>query len=195
MISFAYEREESTIGFMPEQRLLTYDDLLSFPDDGLRRELIEGELIVSPSPYTRHQVLSGRLFLAFANHLASAGGASVYYAPLDVIFSKHNVVEPDLIVVLDEQREIVTEANIKGVPALLIEIVSNPRLDRVRKRDLYAKFGVPEYWIVDPDADRVEVYHLGPDGYGKPAILEPGEMLGFDKLPSLAIDCTALFTR
>ena len=77
MIPFASGGAKSTIGSMPEHRLLTYDDLLSFPDDGLRRELIEGELIVSPSPYTRHQVLSGRLFLAFANHLASAGGASV----------------------------------------------------------------------------------------------------------------------
>jgi len=180
---------------MPD--LLTYADLASFPDDGLRRELIGGELIVSPSPKTRHQVVSGRLFLLFGNHLESNGGGWVYYAPLDVLFSDYDVVEPDLIIVLDEQQAIVTEPNIKGAPALLIEIVStsNPRLDRVRKRDLYAKYGVAEYWIVDPDADRIEVYRLESERYRKPEIFEPPETTTYDRLAGLHVDLTQLFAR
>lgn len=180
---------------MPEQRLLTYSDLEAFPDDGLCRELIDGELIVSPSPKTRHQALSGRLHLALGNHVAQHGGAQVYYAPLDVLFSQSNVVEPDLMVIPDAQKEIVGEKNIQGVPALLIEIVSNPRLDRVRKRDLYARYGVPVYWIVDPDADRIEVYSIDGDRYGKPEIFESGDVLELSVLPGFRLDLSSLFAR
>ncbi|MGH2829648.1 MAG: Uma2 family endonuclease [Actinomycetota bacterium] len=172
---------------MESSRTLTYDDLLAFPDDGLRRELIDGELVVSPSPKTRHQSISVRLTLALGNHINAHGGATLFHAPLDVLFSNRDVVEPDLLVVLDDQREIMTEKNIQGVPVLLIEIVSDARLDKVRKRDLYARFGVPEYWVVDPDEDRVEVYRHDGAGYGKPAILVAGDEVTFQPLPGLRI--------
>ncbi|MEX2555730.1 MAG: Uma2 family endonuclease [Actinomycetota bacterium] len=177
---------------MERSGTLTYDDLFVFPDDGLRRELIDGELIVSPSPKTRHQRISVRLILAFGGYLQEQGRGEAFSAPLDVLFSEGDVVEPDLIVVLDEQREIITENNIQGVPALLIEIVSDPRLDRVRKRDLYERVGVPQYWIVDPEADRVEVFRLGERGYGKPEILEPGDEVSFAPLSGLSISVAEL---
>jgi Uma2 family endonuclease len=171
---------------------LTYDDLLAFPHDGLRRELIDGALIVSPSPKTRHQRISVRLTVALANYLASHGGGEVFHAPYDVLFSKRDVVEPDLLLILDDQREIMTEKNVQGVPALLIEIVSDSRYDRIRKRNLYAGVGVPEYWIVDPDADRVEIFRLNESRYGRPEILEPGDELTFARLPDLRIPVAAL---
>lgn len=87
---------------------LTYEDLLAFPDDGLRRELIDGELIVSPSPKTRHQQISVRLTLALGNFIEAHGGAQVFHAPLDFLFTERDVVEPDLLVVTDGQREIIT---------------------------------------------------------------------------------------
>lgn len=180
---------------MPEGATVTYADLATFPDDGLRREIIDGELIVSPAPRLRHQRLCGRLHLMFGNHIASHGGGEVFFAPADVIFSGINVVEPDLLFVSDDQLEILTEMNVQGAPALVIETVSDPRLDRVRKRDLYARFGVPEYWVVDPDADRVEVHRLGEVSYGKPEIFEPGETLTYDRLPGLQVDLQALFAR
>jgi Uma2 family endonuclease len=180
---------------MPTRGTLTYADLETFPDDGFRRELIDGELFVSPSPKTRHQIVSGRLHLALGNHVNAYGGAAVFYAPLDVLFSDRDVVEPDLIVVTNEQTEIVTEKNIQGVPALLVEIVSDPRYDRVEKRNLYAKYGVPLYWIVDPDADRVEVYRLEQSGYAKPEILEPGEVLELDILPGFRLAIADLLAR
>lgn len=175
---------------------LTYADLEAFPDDGLRRELIDGEMFVSPSPKLRHQEISGRLYLALGNHVERHGGAQVFYAPLDVLFSQRDVVEPDLIVVPDGQNDILTEKHIIGVPALLIEILSeNVRYDRVRKRDLYARWGVPRYWIVDPEADRIEVHVLEGERYGRPQILEPGDTLEIDILPGLQIDVARILRR
>ena len=180
---------------MAEQGTLTYADLAAFPDDGLRRELLDGEIFVSPSPRVRHQEIVLSLGTAFRTYVAEHGGGRVFIAPLDVILSDTNVVEPDVFFVADTQSEIITEMNIQGAPALVIEVLANPRIDRVRKRDVYARFGVPEYWIVDPDADRVEVYRHDGTGYGKPGILEPGETLRYEGLPGFEIDLTALLAH
>lgn len=177
------------------ERALTYQDLLELPDDGLRYELINGELIVSPSPYLRHQRIVGRLYLALGNHLAAHGGGIVYVAPADVLFSDIDVVEPDLVFIADDRLSIQTEANIQGAPSLVIEVLSrtHPRRDQIQKRDLYARFDVPEYWIVDPEADRVEVYRHDGNGYPRPAILQPGDDLTYERLPGLRIDVAGLF--
>lgn len=172
--------------------MLTYGDLLALPDDGLRRELLNGELLVTPAPRTRHQELVRRLVVAFSNHIDEHGGGRVFVAPYDVVLSDADVVEPDLVFVADSRLSIITDANIQGVPSLLIEVLSDPRVDRVHKRDLYARFGVPEYWIVDPDSDRIEVHHLEGDRYPKPGILEPGEVLEYRGLPGLQLDLAKL---
>jgi Uma2 family endonuclease len=180
---------------MASKTSLTYADLASFPDDGLRRELLDGELIVSPAPRLRHQDVVGRLHLAFGNHIAHHGGGRVYMAPADVVFSDTTVLEPDLLFVAEAQLDILTEANVQGAPSLVVEVLSNPRMDRVRKRDAYARFRVGEYWIADPDADRVEIYRLEGDRYPKPEILEPGEILQTPLLTGLRIDVAELFRR
>src|SRR3990172_7956657 len=108
----------------PDARL-TYDDFLLFPDDGKRHELIDGEHYVTPSPSLRHQQLLGRLYFAVEEHLrAHPALGEVYVAPLDVVFSHWDVVEPDLLFVAGDQREILTEQNIVGAPALVVEILS-----------------------------------------------------------------------
>ena len=180
---------------MPEKTLLTYADLEAFPDDGLRRELLYGELLVSPSPIVRHQEVLGRLHIAFGVHVAQRGGGKVFVAPLDIVLSDTNVLEPDLFFVSDEQLEIMTIKNIQGPPALAIEVVSNSRIDRVSKRDIYARFGIPEYWVVDPDADWVEVYRLHGDRYAKPVIFDASDEITYDKLPGLTISLRDLFQR
>jgi Uma2 family endonuclease len=101
---------------MPGDALTTYADLESFPDDGFRREIIDGELIVSPSPKVRHQELLARLFLVFGNHIAAHGGGKVYFAPLDVLFSDIDVVEPDLLFISQERLDVLTEKNVQGTP-------------------------------------------------------------------------------
>ena len=175
---------------------LTYGDYASFPDDGIRRELIDGEVHVTPSPVTRHQRIALRMARSLADHVDAHHAGEVFVAPYDVVLSRHDVVQPDVLFVATLDTGIVTEANIQGSPTLVVEVVSDPRMDRVRKRELYARHGVPEYWIVDPDADRVEVYRLeGGASYPKPSILEPGDALGSPSLSQLSIDVAGLLAR
>ena len=171
---------------------LTYDDYLLYLDDGLRRELIDGEIYVTPSPLVRHQVIVGRLYWEIEQHLRAHGGGRVLLAPCDVVLSDHNVVEPDLLFVSSDDAGIITERNIQGPPTLVIEVLSDPARDRRLKRDLYASFSVPEYWIVDPDAQRVEEYSLAEGIYPKPSILETGDKLTTDSLPGLVIEVSEL---
>lgn len=185
----------STLDPMAGRATYTYADLATFPDDGLRREIIDGELIVTAAPYLRHQKLVGELHGQFWTHLKTHGGGQIYIAPADVVLSDINVVEPDLLFVADDQLQILTEKNVQGAPSLVIEVASDSRMDRVRKRDLYARFGVPVYWVVDPETDRVEVYRLAGETYGKPELYEPPETLAYDSLPGLVIDLAALFAR
>ena len=176
-------------------KLLTYEDFAAYPDDLVRREIIGGEMFVTPSPIVRHQDVAGSLFNAFSNHVRTHGGGRVFIAPLDVLLSEHDIVEPDVVFVATDRLDIIEHKHLIGVPSLLIEVVSDARTDRVRKRQLYEGAGVPEYWIADPDADRVEIYRLRDGAYGKPEIMEPGETLTTDLLPGLSIDIASLFGR
>ena len=146
---------------------LTYEDFVCFPDDGMRHELIDGVHYVTPCPITRHQLLVGRLFLAIGNYLEQRPGAGLLFmAPFDVIFSRWDVVEPDLLFVAGDQLEILTDANIQGAPALVIEILSpgTRKRDLGIKRELFDRGGVREYWVVDPKADDLTIYRRTPDG-------------------------------
>jgi Uma2 family endonuclease len=166
----------------------TYKDLRSFPEDNLRRELIDGELIVTAAPATRHQrvvtTLVAELYL-----FAKAHGGSVFPAPTDVFFDDDNVIEPDVLFVRAEHAERVEKPFVRAAPDVVVE-VSSPstrRLEIVRKRELYARFGVPEYWYVDLDADRVEVYRLEDDLYRLPIIKLRGDTLESPQIPGFAI--------
>ncbi len=168
---------------------LTYEDLASFPEDNLRRELIGGELIVTASPVVRHQdvvmTLSGELF-----NYAKKHGGKVFPAPLDVFFSDIDVVEPDVLFVTQANIAKLETSFVRGAPDLVVE-VSSPttrRLELVRKRALYERFGVAEYWYVDLDADRIEVYRLEGDRYGAPIILGRGGALTSPGLPGFSIE-------
>ena len=139
---------------------LTYDDLLQFPDDGLRHELIDGEHYVTPRPILRHQRLLGRLHLAIAEYVrAHPAIGEVLLSPFDIVFSKWDVVEPDLIFVAGDQPGILTEKNIVGAPALVVEILSpsTRKRDQTLKLRLFEKNGVREYWMVDPDRNLVTI--------------------------------------
>lgn len=142
---------------------LTAQDFLRLPgfeDDGLRHELIDGEHVVTPSPAERHQRVSMELTVALANYLKATGTGRVYYAPFDVVLSDYDVVEPDVLVVLKEQLGIIGTKNVQGAPAIVIEILSpsGRHRDEVVKRELYARAGVGEYWIVDPEAGAIAVW-------------------------------------
>ena len=142
--------------------VLTYEDYAALPDDGRRYEIHEGDLSVTPAPGTPHQQISGNLHVVFRRHLDAGLPGLVLYAPVDVILSNTTVVQPDLVYVDPIRGHMVTRRGIEGPPTLAVEIISpsTPGIDRVKKLALYARYGVPYYWIVDPDVRTIEGYEL-----------------------------------
>lgn len=131
---------------------LTYEDLVLFPDDGRRHEIMDGEHYVSPAPEIYHQELSKRIEFQLYGQIDQKGRGTVLDAPVDVQLSETDIVEPDIVVVLESRMAIVERKKIVGAPDLVIEILSesSEERDRTLKRDLYEQSGVREYWIVDP---------------------------------------------
>lgn len=179
---------------------LTYDDLVAmFPEpDRVHRELIAGELFeMTPSPLVPHQRLVTRLALSLGRHLeAQPEQAEVFVAPLDVILTEHDVVQPDLLVVLDPQREILTERHVHGAPALVIEVLSpsTRQHDQRRKQPLFDRQGVREYWMVDPDRNQVIVYRRAEDGsFQLAATLDASETLTTPLLVGWSLSLAKLF--
>lgn len=150
--------QKSTIKF-------TYQDYVLLPEDD-RRELIEGDFYVVPTPSIMHQIVVMNLGVPLRKHVKGNRLGEVLWAPVDVVLAEDSVVQPDILFVSNERRDIFTEANIQGAPDLVVEVLSPSTADRDRqlKLSLYARFGVREYWIVDPVAESVEVMALGPGG-------------------------------
>ncbi|MGH2747334.1 MAG: Uma2 family endonuclease [Actinomycetota bacterium] len=157
-------------------RGLTYDDLQSFPDDNYQRQLIDGELIVTPAPRLRHQEVVKRLTVALAGYEVERGGKT-FPGPTDVLFAPGEVAEPDVLFVTSDKLSRLGDRYIDFAPDLVVE-VSSPstrRLDTVRKLALYERFRVPEFWYVDLESERIEIHRLKGDRYDKPDIFVRGE--------------------
>ena len=151
----------------PLKGKLGYREYVCFPADGRRHEVIDGEHIVNPVPDTYHQTLSRRIQFQLYAQIELRGLGMVFNAPTDLQLSGLDIVQPDLIVILNRRRTIITPTKIKGVPDLLVEILSASSVhsDQVLKKELYRKSAVPEYWVVDPDDHVVEQYVLRGDAY------------------------------
>ena len=181
------------------RRKWTYDDLQRLPNDGKRHEIIDGEHVVMAAPCRLHQAVLGRLHLAMGNFLAACPElGQVYLGPFDVIFSLFDVVEPDLLFVAADQLEILTEKNVRGAPALVVEILSTStrRHDERTKRRLYQRAGVLEYWIVDTDRRMVVIHRRMTRGMlCRVANLSAasGEVVTTPLLPGLAVPLHGLF--
>lgn len=173
---------------------LTYEDLAAFPEDNLRRELIGGELIVTAAPAIRHQMAVATMVRELSIYSLEHGG-EVFPAPTDVFFSDIDVLEPDVIFVTAANRGRLEAKFVRGAPDIVVE-VSSPttrRLEIVLKRDVYERYGVPEYWYVDLDADRIEVYRLDDHGrYSAPAILGGDETLTSSLLSGFSVAVGAI---
>jgi len=145
----------------------TYKDYKSLPESETKRyELIEGELIMIPSPNFKHQSVSGNLAFILRGFVQKRNLGIIIYAPFDVHLGD-NVVQPDILFVSKERSYVITEEEIKGAPDLVIEILSpaTAERDRTYKKVLYARYGVSEYWIVDPGKKTIEVLTLKKEGY------------------------------
>ena len=141
---------------------------LEIPDDDDHiYELLNGEIVKYSAPESKHQIVSANLFRKFDNHIFERKLGRVLYAPISVFLDEHNAPQPDLLFVATKNLEIIRQKGVMGIPELIIEIVSPGSVvrDRVRKKDIYEKAGVPEYWIVDPKYFLVEVYEHTSSGY------------------------------
>lgn len=137
--------------------LWDYPAYAAIPADGKRHEIIHGEHFVNPAPNLYHQEVSRHIQFQLYTQIELTGQGKVINSPVDLQFSNHDIVQPDLVVVTIQNKHIMTPTKIKGVPDLLVEILSpsNPDHDLKTKRKLYEESGVPEYWIVFPDEHQV----------------------------------------
>jgi len=150
-----------------ESKKLTYEDYAQIPEDGCQHEIIDGVHYVNPAPNLYHQTVSRRLQFALYTQIEQQKLGVVFNAPCDVQILAHDILQPDLAVVLTENQHILMPEKIQGTPDLVVEILSlsSEARDRKLKRARYQKAGVPEYWIVDPFEHKVEQLVLRDGAY------------------------------
>jgi Uma2 family endonuclease len=168
---------------------ITYEELSRLPGDGHRYELFDGEAYVSPSPSLWHQDVLINLLLVF--RAAAQGVARVYIAPMDVVLAPATAPQPDLVVVLDKHASILKDV-IRGVPDLVLEVLSpsTAAMDRGLKMEMYARYGVPEYWIADPEQKAIEIYRLDrkASAYRLAQTCRGGDRATTPLLPALSVE-------
>jgi Uma2 family endonuclease len=172
----------------------TIDDYMTTPEDK-RYELLDGELILAPSPTSRHQRILGELFSVLRQFVSQNGLGSVWLAPLDVVLSIYDAAQPDILFVSNQRSDIITEANIQGAPDLVVEVLSpaTAQYDRGYKRILYGRSDVREYWLVDPEAEAVEVLTASEQGLLPHAAYHRDETLTSPLLVGLSIGLEQIF--
>lgn len=141
----------------PKESLWDYEAYAALPFDGKRHEIIEGEHYVNPAPNLYHQEVSRHIQFQLYTQIELQELGKVMNAPVDLQLSEHDIVQPDLVIVTKQRKHILTPTKIKGVPDLVVEILSpsNSDHDLKTKRKLYERVGIPEYWIVLPDEHQV----------------------------------------
>ena len=173
--------------------LKTAEDYMRLPE-GTRAELIEGELLMSPSPRERHQTAVLNIAVNLRNHVLAKNAGRVFVAPFDVHLPSGSIVQPDVVFVATANLGIVRDW-IFGAPDVLIEVVSPDGVERDRlvKRRLYAENAVREYWLVDPEERSVEVLVLSNAGWAPHGYFTAGEILSSPSFPTLALPLGEIF--
>lgn len=151
----------------PRQGEWTYSHYAALPDDGRRYEIVDGVLYMAPAPNIRHQIAVLECAAYLRTYVKFAGLGRVFVAPIDVQLEANFVVQPDVVVVLKKNLDIIKETRIIGAPDLIVEVASPKTVtyDRRTKYDAYARAGVSEYWLVDPSSQTVEVLTLENGNY------------------------------
>lgn len=142
-----------------KEKPLNIKDYKLLPEDA-PYQLIEGELIMTPAPNPRHQLISGNLFKRFSDFVDKNRLGIVLYSPIDIYLGEENAYQPDIVFISKERREIIKDDGIYGPPDLVIEILSpsSAYYDLKNKFKIYEEYGVQEYWIVDPEMNSIEIY-------------------------------------
>ena len=172
---------------------LDYNDYCAIPPDGKRYELVDGKVHVTPAPSPQHQRVSKRLQRLLEACFEEPGRGEVFNAPIDVILTPYDVVQPDLAVVTEPAR--VSARGIEGAPTLVVEILSptTTAYDRTTKSQRYAILSVPHYWIVDPESRVIECFRRQETSYQLVGSFGPGETLTHPDFPGLRFDLAALW--
>lgn len=174
---------------MATRVILTYKDYEALPADGRHYELHEGELSVTPAPSPLHQQVSGNLFVVLRHHVKTHGLGEVLYAPIDCILSDITIVQPDIVYLENARLSAISARGIEGPPTLVVEIVSPStiQIDRNVKFQLYARHGVPYYWLVDLEVRSVEAYTLAGGAYQLTARVGGAESVSLPPFPDLEL--------
>jgi len=181
-----------TVADKPVKRW-TYEEYYRLDDDK-RYEIIDGSLLMAPAPDTFHQDWLNELNLRLTPFVRKNKLGRVFIAPVDVILNAENVVQPDLVFVAQRNVSIIQRRGIFGSPDLLVEIISpsTVRRDRYQKKDLYARFGVQEYWLADPGNNSVEVLTLDNGSYRLHVLVEGKGLLKSIVLPAFSLELSEL---
>ena len=183
---------------LPKSLRLNYEDYLLFPEDGKRHEIIEGEHYMAPAPNVRHQSISRNLEFILNRYVEEHDLGKIFDAPIDVVLSDENIVQPDILFISKKNYEIITPQNIQGAPDLMIEIMSESsrKLDRLIKMKTYGKFGVEEYWVVDPAINQIEIFRKNKAGLKlfKSVQEEQGELTS-PLFPGLKVNLKKVFEK
>jgi Uma2 family endonuclease len=177
-----------------KKRRWTYDEMVAeLPESNLPMELWDGELIMSPTPIPNHQRIVSRLYKVMDSFVAGKKLGEVFISPLDVVLTQRRVVQPDVFFISKARLNLVTD-RVRCVPDLAVEVISQGswKRDRVEKKDLYEQHGVREYWIVDPEAQTIEVFALERGAFKLTSKAELGETASSKLLPGFAVTWSQL---
>ncbi len=177
--------------------VITVADYRAMPEGPPYYQLIDGELIMSPSPNRYHQEIAGNVFAMLRAHVRKNTLGFVYFAPIDVYLSDVDVVQPDVLFVSNANRHLLADDGIHGGPDLVVEIISpsNGQLEKRRKRPLYARHGVKEEWLIDPHLEQIHRYDFTSDVAKPVRIVDSDESFETPLLPGLLVSAADIFKR
>lgn len=180
----------------PRQGEWTYEMYSALPEDGCRYEIVQGVLMMSPAPEVAHQGIIMRISRYLDEHIFSSGRGRVFLAPTDVMLAPHKVVQPDVLVLLNEHKERLRKHYIEGAPDLVVEVISpgSAAYDRLVKYNLYAESGIPEYWIVNPQEQSVEIFVLEEGKYHSLGMFLGKQALQSQIIPNGTVQATHFFS-
>jgi len=172
-------------------------DYRSMPEGPPYYQLVEGELIMSPAPNFRHQVIAKNLFRLIDNYLQREPVGETYFAPVDVFLSDDDVFQPDVFFLAVANRRLAQADGVHGAPDLVVEIVSpgSAQLDKKRKRAIYARHGVKELWLVDPVLEQIHRYDFSTDAAKPVRIVDSDETFATPLFPGLVVSAATVFQQ
>ncbi len=174
---------------------ITRHDYEAMPAGPPFYQVIEGDLVMSPSPNIYHQAVAGRIYSLLLQFLEKKPLGEVFVAPLDVFLGEINVYQPDVLFISNQRRSILTERGLEGAPDLAVEVLSpgTARFDKGSKRKVYARAGVRELWLVDQEAKRIHVYQLTKDVETPAATYDEKAVFTSPLLPGLRLKAATIF--